>query len=105
VSLGVQITEAVGLRGHGVLQVFDRRAREPGRIDVIELNPRFGGASALSFAAGADSAALVVAMARGEAVEPFVGRYEPGLTMLRYTRDVFLRSADAEVMCAASHPL
>jgi carbamoyl-phosphate synthase large subunit len=105
VSLGVQLAEAVELRGHAVLQVFDRRAEEPGRLDVIELNPRLGGASALAFAAGADSAALLVAMARGQRVEPFVGRYEAGLTMLRYTQDVFVRSTELEAMRALRDPL
>lgn len=105
VELGARLAEALELRGHAVLQVFDRRASEPGRFDVIELNPRFGGASALAFAAGADSAALVVAMARGEAVEPFLGRYEAGLTMLRYTQDLFVRPRDLEASLAARSPL
>ena len=91
VRFGARLAEAVRLRGHAVLQVFDRRAREPGRLDVIELNPRFGGASALALAAGADSASLLVRMARGERIAPFLGRYEAGLTMLRHTEDLFVR--------------
>ncbi|MFO0710609.1 MAG: ATP-grasp domain-containing protein [Sandaracinus sp.] len=96
VRLGARLAEAVALRGHAVIQVFDRRPSELGRIDVIELNPRFGGASALAFEAGADSAELVVRMARGERIAPFVGGYEVGLTMLRYTQDVFVRPRDLE---------
>lgn len=93
VQLGARLARALDLRGHAVMQVFDRRASEPGRIDIIEVNPRFGGASALAIEAGCDSPAFLVAMARGERVTPRLGEHIAGLTMLRYTQDVFVPAA------------
>jgi carbamoyl-phosphate synthase large subunit len=91
VELGRRLAERLSLRGHAVAQVFDRTAETPSRYEVIEVNPRFGGASALGMTAGLDSARALVRLARGEPVASSLGRYEVGLTMLRYTQDLFVQ--------------
>ena len=57
---------------------------------LIEVNPRFGGASALGIEAGLDTPRRLVAWAQGELgefVRPRPLRY--GLKMLRYSQDLF----------------
>src|SRR5262249_18751272 len=87
VELGRRLAGLLGLRGPFVAQVFDRGA---GRIDVIEGNPRFGGASALGIAAGADSPRALVRIALGRDPRAALRPPRIGLTMLRYTQDVFV---------------
>jgi carbamoyl-phosphate synthase large subunit len=86
-----RLAEALGLTGHCTIQCFF-----DGRVIFIEVNPRYGGAANLGFAAGAPSPQYLVRLLRGEAVEPHVGDYEAGLTMLRYTDDYFILEPDIE---------
>jgi carbamoyl-phosphate synthase large subunit len=88
VELGRRLAGLLGLRGPFVAQVFDRSAA--GRVDVIEVNARFGGASALGIAAGADSPRALVRIALGRDPRPALAAPRIGLTMLRYTQDVFI---------------
>lgn len=63
---------------------------EHGGARLIEANPRFGGASALSIEAGLDTPRRLVAWARGDFdnfARPRTLRY--GLKMLRYSQDLF----------------
>lgn len=74
--------------GPVTIQVFHSKTGGP---RLIEINPRFGGASALGIEAGLDTPARLVALAQGD-LESF-RRPRPlryGLTMLRYSRDIFL---------------
>ena len=88
-QVGAQVAQALGLVGPSVIQAFVRQ----GRVELIEVNPRFGGASALAFAAGADAPRCLVQMARGQRVVPFLGGYRDGLRMLRYTQEVYVDAA------------
>jgi carbamoyl-phosphate synthase large subunit len=85
VELGHEMANRLGLIGHSVLQCF----RTPeGRLHVIEVNPRFGGASNLSFAAGRPSPRYLVDLLEGR--RPAIEPYRVGLTMLRYSQDHFI---------------
>lgn len=83
----VRLATALGLEGHNTIQAFwDTHA-----VKFIEVNPRFGGAVALSIAAGADTPSMLLRLVAGEAVPSQVGQFEDGLVMLRYTEDLFLK--------------
>lgn len=76
---------ALGLVGHNVVQAFYAPGAPP---RFIEVNPRFGGASNLSIAAGLASPERLLQMVEGrerEAAEPRA--LSIGLTMLRYAED------------------
>jgi carbamoyl-phosphate synthase large subunit len=90
VDATLRLCGSIGLIGHLTVQAF----RSPERIAFIEINPRYGGAANLGFAAGAPTPAFAVAIARGERVTPRVGEYERGLVMLRHAEDRFVRQAD-----------
>lgn len=82
----IGLSRSIGLTGHLTVQAFD----DGGTVRFIEINPRYGGASHLGFAAGAPTPRFVVRLLLGRPVEPRVGRHRRGLTMLRYTEDLFL---------------
>ena len=86
----LQLVASIGLIGHVTVQVF----RTPDRIAFIEINPRYGGAANLSFAAGAPTPEMAIRLARGERLEPRLGQYEAGLVMLRHADDRFARDVD-----------
>lgn len=69
VAVAMRLGQALGLVGHNTVQTFLHPERGP---LLIEINPRFGGASVLSVAAGLDSPARILAMLRGDdsAYEP-----------------------------------
>lgn len=83
-----ELCSALGIVGPATVQAF----RRGGQILFIEVNPRFGGASALSFAAGAPTPAWLVSEAAGEVLPSRLGDYERDLTLLRYGCDLFVRS-------------
>ncbi len=61
-----------------------------GRHEVTDVNPRFGGAFPLPVAAGGRYPAMVLALARGERVEPRLGDYRAGVFMTRFFSHVAL---------------
>jgi carbamoyl-phosphate synthase large subunit len=84
VELGLGVVESLAVRGPCTVQVF--RDREIG-LGITDVNTRFGGAfPAPMYAAlpGHTYPELIVRMARGEAIEPHVGRFRSGLTFARY---------------------
>jgi carbamoyl-phosphate synthase large subunit len=84
IDLGRRVSETLGFRGPSTIQVF--RDKEIG-LGITDVNTRFGGAfPAPMYAAlsGHTYPELIVRMARGEAVEPHVGRFRAGLTFTRY---------------------
>jgi carbamoyl-phosphate synthase large subunit len=90
-DLALALGSRLGLVGHNVIQCFRSGT---GALDLIEVNPRFGGASNLSIVAGLDSPRRLVSLASGDrsACGPRPIRY--GLGMLRYSRDVIVEPAD-----------
>jgi carbamoyl-phosphate synthase large subunit len=89
VEATVRLGTALGLVGHVTVQAF----RSADKIVFIEVNPRYGGAANLGFAAGAPTPEFAVRLARGEALEPRLDSYEVGLVMLRYAEDRFVRES------------
>lgn len=90
------LSEALGLVGHNVVQAF---VLENGDLRFVEVNPRFGGASNLSIAAGLDSPRRIVELLSGRA--DAARRERPirfGLTMLRYSDDVLVPEAEFAAM-------
>ncbi len=87
IELGRRVGEALRLRGPATIQCF----REPcGRHLVTDVNPRFGGAFPLPYAAGSRYPELAVALTNGERPEPRVGEFRAGIVMTRYLSDVCL---------------
>lgn len=80
----------LGLVGHVTVQAF----RTPDDVLFIEVNPRYGGAATLGFAAGARTPEMAIRMARGEALRPRLGTQEIGLTLLRSAADRFVREGE-----------
>jgi carbamoyl-phosphate synthase large subunit len=84
IALGRRVVEALGVPGPCTVQAF--RDREIG-LGITDVNTRFGGAfPAPMYAAlpGRTYPELIVAMARGEKVEPHVGEFRAGATFTRY---------------------
>jgi RimJ/RimL family protein N-acetyltransferase len=84
IELGHRVVEALGVRGPCTVQVF--RDSEVG-LGITDVNTRFGGAfPAPMYAAlpGRTYPELIVAMARGERIEPHVGEFRAGVTFTRY---------------------
>ena len=71
---------------------------------MTDVNPRFGGAFPLPLAAGGGYPSLVLALARGERIEPRLGAYRAGVVMTRYLSHVALveRSGGYEPLSAES---
>jgi carbamoyl-phosphate synthase large subunit len=78
-----------GARGVITIQVFFDPTR--GQVNVIEINPRFGGGYPLSLAAGADFPRWLVEAALGRHPEIDPDAWLDGMLMLRYDDAIFLR--------------
>jgi carbamoyl-phosphate synthase large subunit len=88
-DMALSLCARLGCIGHNVVQAFYRP--ETGPL-LIEVNPRFGGASNLSICAGLDSPSRLVALLAGETPpDPRPIRF--GLTMLRYSDDMIIEDA------------
>lgn len=85
ISESKKLAEALHLIGHNIIQCFFN-----GRdVKFIEVNPRYGGGSPLSFAAGAPTPAYLIRLARGEKVRSRIGKFKNAFVMLRYTKDIY----------------
>ena len=73
--------------GHSVVQAFWSEQNGP---RLIEVNPRFGGASTLSIRAGLDSPRRIIGMLRGDPAAYLNGPIKVGLVMHRVAEDVFV---------------
>jgi len=82
------VCSRLGARGPLTIQAF----LTPGGPVLTEVNPRIGGGFPLARAAGGDYPAWLLALARGQAVEPRLGQYRRGLYMTRYYSELFLES-------------
>ncbi len=52
-------------------------------LSVIDINPRFGGGYACAHFSGVDFPRTIVELLRGRAVQPYLGKYEAGVTMMK----------------------
>lgn len=62
-------------------------------VCITEINPRFGGGTVLSEAAGADIMGRYFDVLAGKAVDRYGLRYASGVSMIRYSDEYFLTSA------------
>src|SRR5204862_7695766 len=87
IELGRAVAEALPLAGPANIQCF----REPeGRLEVTDVNPRFGGAFPLPTAAGSRYPELALALANGERPEPRLGDFRAGVVMTRFFSNLCL---------------
>lgn len=109
VELGRRVVEAFGCRGPCTVQAF--RDEEIG-LGITDVNTRFGGACpAHLYAAppGRTYPELIVRLARGERIEPFLGDYRSGVTFTRYywqlELDAELRPTGRDILDPPGPPL
>jgi carbamoyl-phosphate synthase large subunit len=88
VEFGRRVAEALPIWGPANVQVF--RDLDAGRIEVTDVNPRFGGAFPLPLAAGSRYPELALALAAGERPEPCVGEFREGVVMTRFFSHLLL---------------
>jgi carbamoyl-phosphate synthase large subunit len=74
---------------YGVLNVQIFFEPDSGAINIIEINPRFGGGYPLSHEAGAD---FITALLRSDQGQTALVSWEPGTVMVRYDDAAFYRS-------------
>ena len=94
IEFGVRVSEALRIIGPANVQCF----REPdGRLQVTDVNPRFGGGFPLPTAAGSRYPELALALAAGEPVEPRLGEFREGVVMTRFFSQVILEERDGSL--------
>jgi len=86
INESMRLAKSLRLIGHNTIQCF----WQDGQVKFIEVNPRYGGAANLGFAAGAFTPQMLVCLILGKEIKPSIGDFEDGLYMLRYTEDLFL---------------
>ena len=91
VEFGAHVAETLRLRGPATVQCF---RTGPGRHEVTDVNPRFGGAFPLPTAAGSRYPELALALAAGERPEPRLGQFRAGVVMTRFFSHVCLTESD-----------
>jgi carbamoyl-phosphate synthase large subunit len=90
IAFGCAVSEALRIIGPANVQCF----REPdGRLQVTDVNPRFGGGFPLPTAAGSRYPELALALARGESPERRLGEFREGVVMTRYFSQVILEES------------
>ena len=89
-AAAMRLCAAIGVVGHAVVQAFDDERSGP---RFIEVNPRFGGASNLSIAAGLDSPARLLALLGGDPSARAARPIRDSLSMLRFSQDVLIDAA------------
>ncbi|ADK14067.1 hypothetical protein CLJU_c09990 [Clostridium ljungdahlii DSM 13528] len=82
----VDSTENIKVIGPYTIQC---KVTEDDKIKYIEVNPRLGGGVPLTFKAGVDYGKYFNMMARGEEIEPVIGKFEE-VTMIRYDEAIFI---------------
>ena len=86
----IKISNKLNLIGHNTIQCFFDGDRD---IKFIEVNPRYGGAAHLGFAAGVLTPHDLIKLVKGEFVESRIGEFEDNFMMLRYTTDFFINKS------------
>ncbi len=95
-SLATRIAESLsGAGARGVLNIQIFYDRPSATLNVIEINPRFGGGYPLTHAAGANLIAALLAEADPSLPPPALDRWSAGVVMLRYDEAVFVSREQA----------
>lgn len=87
-ALAKRTIQATGLRGAVTIQLI-RDLSQPGRLLIMEINPRLGGAVVCSIGAGADIPGQIADEALG--LTPRPSKAIPGTEMCRYFQEVIFR--------------
>jgi len=93
VLLSKKLGKALGLIGHNIIQCFRTQTNE---IKILEVNPRYGGGSNLSFAAGANTPEFLLQLLVNKPVS--YSGYKSNLTMIRYSKDIFIEDDKADIV-------
>lgn len=88
----IRLAESLNLLGHNTIQCFFYN----NEVIFIEVNPRFGGAASLSFAAGADSPSFLIKLIEGNDLKPMLGNFKENFIALRYVEDMFISGDSLE---------
>jgi carbamoyl-phosphate synthase large subunit len=86
IDASLDLCSKIGLIWHTTVQAFYNGKD----IKFIEVMNRFGGGAPLSFAAGANSPKWIVDILNGKKVKPCIGEFKDGLTMLKFTEEIFI---------------
>jgi len=86
INEAIRLARTLQLTGHNTIQCFWHKEE----AKFIEVNPRYGGAANLGFAAGAFTPQMLIRLILNKEVAPIIGEFEDNLYMLRYTEDVFV---------------
>ncbi len=76
----------LGLIGHTTFQCI--KVGEV--IQILEINPRFGGGASLGFAAGVNTPRFLIKLLSGQKLDGHLSQYKEDVVMLRYTDDFFI---------------
>jgi carbamoyl-phosphate synthase large subunit len=87
IEFGRLVAETLAIHGPATIQCF--REHET-RLEVTDVNLRFGGAFSLPTAAGSRYPELALALADGERPAPRLGEFREGLVMTRFFSELFL---------------
>lgn len=79
------LLESLELSGHVIMQAF---LDQDHQLQIIECNPRFGGASTASLAVGLDSLYWSMQEALGQDITGYVFNRKPDITQVRVTHDL-----------------
>jgi carbamoyl-phosphate synthase large subunit len=90
IAFGCAVSEALRIIGPANVQCF---RESDGRLQVTDVNPRFGGGFPLPTAAGSRYPELALALARGESPERRLGEFRDGVVMTRYFSQVILEES------------
>jgi carbamoyl-phosphate synthase large subunit len=90
IAFGCAVSEALRIIGPANVQCF---RESDGRLQVTDVNPRFGGGFPLPTAAGSRYPELALALARGESPERRLGEFREGIVMTRYFSQVILEES------------
>ena len=88
INESINLCNKLGLVGHNVIQCFYKN----NQVKFIEVNPRFGGASNLSFQSGANSPKFLIDLLNNKSTTPQIGKFTGGLKMYRHSTDVFINN-------------
>jgi len=87
----IEMIENFTFRGPINVQAFLNNDND---LIFFEINARFGGASRLSWKAGANAPKFIIEEYMGKTPRPIIGDYVSDLYMLRYKDDLFLNSGE-----------
>lgn len=82
----IRLAKKLKLIGHNTIQCFfDGKL-----VEFIEVNPRFGGASILSIAAGANTPLYLIKLIKGESLKQNLNSFKDNFVMMRFIEDIFV---------------